>query len=66
MIKHFEENLTTDIIWVVADYAELAVWVDDIAAHKKIAVRSNLCLLYLEVSSGSAPALYRFRSSSLW
>lgn len=34
----------------------LAVWIQDIAAHKKIAVRSHLCLLYLEVvSSGKVP-----------
>ncbi len=34
----------------------LAVWIDDIAAHKRIAMRSNLCLLYLEVtSSGKVP-----------
>ncbi len=34
----------------------LAVWIDDIAAHRKIAVRSNLCLLYLEVTaSGPVP-----------
>ncbi len=34
----------------------LAVWIEDIAAHKKIAVRSHLCLLYLEViSSGKVP-----------
>lgn len=34
----------------------LAVWIDDIAAHKKIAVRSHLCLLYLDVtSSGPVP-----------
>lgn len=34
----------------------LAVWINDIAAHKKIAVKSNLCLLYLEVtSSGKTP-----------
>lgn len=34
----------------------LAVWIDDPAAHKKIAVRSNLCLLYLEVVSCDNPA----------
>lgn len=35
---------------------DLAVWIDDPAAHKKIAVRSNMCLLYLELtSSGTAP-----------
>lgn len=34
----------------------LAVWIDDIATHKKIAVRSNLCLIYLDViSSGPKP-----------
>ena len=34
----------------------LAVWIDDIASHKKIAVRSNMCLLYLDVvSSGKVP-----------
>lgn len=34
----------------------LAVWIDDIAAHKKVAVRSNMCLLYLDVvSSGAVP-----------
>lgn len=34
----------------------LAVWIDDPAAHKKIAVRSNMCLLYLELtSSGLTP-----------
>ena len=34
----------------------LAVWIDDVAAHKKIAVRSNMCLLYLDVvSSGKVP-----------
>ena len=34
----------------------LAVWIEDIAAHKKIAVRSHLCLLYLDVtSSGTVP-----------
>lgn len=34
----------------------LAVWIDDIATHKKIAVRSNMCLLYLDVvSSGPNP-----------
>ena len=37
----------------------LAVWVDDIAGHKKIAVRSNLCLLYLELSSCNTPAVKR-------
>ena len=34
----------------------LAVWIDDPAAHKKIAVRSNLCLLYLEVVACDNPA----------
>lgn len=34
----------------------LAVWIEDIAAHKKIAVRSHLCLLYLDItSSGAVP-----------
>ncbi len=37
----------------------LAVWIEDIAAHKKIAVRSNLCLLYLEVSSSGPTAIKR-------
>ena len=34
----------------------LAVWIDDIPSHKKIAARSNMCLLYLDVvSSGKVP-----------
>ena len=37
----------------------LAVWIDDPAAHKKIAIRSNLCLLYLEVASCDVPAVKR-------
>ena len=37
----------------------LAVWIDNIAAHKKIAVRSGLCLLYLEVTSSGAKAVTR-------
>ena len=37
----------------------LAVWIDDIASHKKIAVRSNLCLLYLEVASSGTPPVKR-------
>ena len=31
----------------------LAVWISDAANHKKIAMRSNMCLLYLELSSGT-------------
>ena len=31
----------------------LAVWIDDAANHKKIAMRSNMCLLYLELTSGA-------------
>ena len=31
----------------------LAVWIDDAANHKKIAMRSNMCLLYLELSAGT-------------
>ena len=31
----------------------LAVWIDDAANHKKIALRSNMCLLYLELTSGT-------------
>ena len=34
----------------------LAVWIEDVAAHKKIAVRSNLCLLYLELAACGNPA----------
>lgn len=31
----------------------LAVWIDDAANHKKIAMRSNMCLLYLELTSNA-------------
>ena len=37
----------------------LAVWIDDPAAHKKIAVRSNMCLLYLELVSSGVPSVTR-------
>ena len=37
----------------------LAVWIDDPAAHKKIAIRSNMCLLYLELVSGGAAPVTR-------
>ncbi|MBE6380576.1 MAG: hypothetical protein E7047_06565 [Lentisphaerae bacterium] len=37
----------------------LAVWIDDIPSHKKIAVRSGLCLLYLEVASSGKQAIKR-------
>lgn len=37
----------------------LAVWIDDPAAHKKIAVRSNMCLLYLELVSSGVPPVTR-------
>ena len=37
----------------------LAVWIDDPAAHKKIAIRSNMCLLYLELVSSGVPAVTR-------
>ena len=30
MIKHFKENLTTDIIWIVAYHTKLSFWIDDI------------------------------------
>jgi hypothetical protein len=39
MIKHFEKNLTADIIRIIADYAELAVGVDDIEVEfEKVAL----------------------------
>ena len=38
---------------------KLAVWIDNIANHKKIAMRSGLCLLYLEVTSSGIPAVTR-------
>ena len=37
----------------------LAVWIDNIAAHKKIAVRSGMCLIYLEVTSSGANSVTR-------
>ncbi|MBE6367101.1 MAG: hypothetical protein E7052_04235 [Lentisphaerae bacterium] len=37
----------------------LAVWIDDVASHKKIAMRSNLCLLYLDVVSSGKVSVKR-------
>ncbi len=37
----------------------LAVWIGNIAEHRKIAVRSNLCLLYLEVMAAGSNAAPR-------
>jgi len=37
----------------------LAVWIDNIAAHKKIAVRSGMCLIYLEVTSSGEKSITR-------
>ena len=37
----------------------LAVWINDVASHKKIAVRSHLCLLYLDVVSSGKNAVNR-------
>lgn len=37
----------------------LAVWIDNIANHKKIAVRSGMCLIYLEVASSGQASVTR-------